>query len=57
MQITLGVSSGFHSLDFVMLSYFTKKIQNFWKLPPSPFFNDDDGDELFLWYDWPTKDI
>ena len=35
MQVTSGVSSGFHSLDFVMLSHFTK---NIWKLPLSSYF-------------------
>ena len=31
--------------------------QKSWGLKKCPAFNDDDDDELFLWYGWPTKGV
>ena len=50
MQITAGVSRGFHWLDCVTLSHLTKKLQNFWKLLASPFFDLWPGRDFFLVY-------
>ena len=53
-------SSKKHADELTVYKFFKKEIQLVTNSDISNTFkilNDDDDDELFLWYGWPTKDV